>query len=127
MSKQSALPKQCPSCGGGGCGTPCEYGDDDKQMLFLTSWPSGKLKLVNILGKNKNIKGGIYIRYATGGTDTTTNNFLFNIPSSLKAQLRDNCLDAVKSCQYPCGDRLGEATIDIDELIEAIKQVFDNE
>ena len=25
--KKSGLPKQCSSCGGGGCGKPCQYGD----------------------------------------------------------------------------------------------------
>ena len=26
LHEQAGLPKQCGSCGGGGCGTPCQYG-----------------------------------------------------------------------------------------------------
>lgn len=50
------------------------------KKLFLTSWPGGFLIPVEILGENKNIKDGIYIRYENGGTDTTTNEFLFDYP-----------------------------------------------
>ena len=57
-------------------------------MLFLTSIPWGKLRLVEILGKNPKIKDGIYIRYLTnrGGTDTTKKEFLFDIPDNVKIQ-----------------------------------------
>ena len=51
--------------------------------LFLTGVNSGKIEVVEILGENKNIDGGIYIRYETGGTDTTKARFLFDIPSGL--------------------------------------------
>jgi len=50
------------------------------QKLFLTSWPNGSLKLVEIIGDHPSIKNGFYIRYATGGTDTTTGHFLFDLP-----------------------------------------------
>ena len=53
------------------------------KKLFLTSWPSGKLIVVDILGSHQTIKGGVYIRYPTGGTDTTVNDFLFEIPEGL--------------------------------------------
>ncbi len=57
-----------------------------KPMLFMSSFPSGDIRLVDVLGENKNIKGGIYIRYAEGGTDTTTERFLFEIPPQLNAE-----------------------------------------
>lgn len=43
--KQSALPRKCPSCGGMGCSTPCEYGDDegndlkDKIASYVIDYP----------------------------------------------------------------------------------------
>ena len=48
--------------------------------LFLTSWPNGRLKLVEIIGEHPSIKDGINIRYVSGGTDTTTGDFLFDLP-----------------------------------------------
>jgi len=33
-NKQQALPEQCSSCGGMGCGTPCEYGNDEMTDLI---------------------------------------------------------------------------------------------
>ena len=56
------------------------------KKLFLTSWPSGQLILVDVLGLNECVIDGIYIRYPEshgGGTDTTTDKFLFDIPSEL--------------------------------------------
>jgi hypothetical protein len=50
------------------------------QKLFLTSWPHGKLVHVEVIERNPAINNGWYIRYATGGTDTTTSDFLFHIP-----------------------------------------------
>ena len=46
MNKQSALPKQCSSCGGGGCGTPCEYGDDNPLCIDLRA-AIGNLKVID--------------------------------------------------------------------------------
>jgi len=56
------------------------------KKLFLTSWPYGRLRLVDVLGENKMISEGIYIKYldGKGGTDTTTSDFLFDVPESLK-------------------------------------------
>ena len=50
------------------------------QKLFLTSWPSGKLVHVEVIKRRLDVKNGWYIRYATGGTDTTTSDFLFDFP-----------------------------------------------
>lgn len=36
-----------------------------------------------VIGPNRFIKDGIYIRYRTGGTDTTKARFLFDIPLGL--------------------------------------------
>ena len=55
------------------------------KKLFLTSWPGGKLIVVEILGPHPTINGGIYIRYPKGGTDTTIDHFLFEIPQGLIA------------------------------------------
>jgi hypothetical protein len=58
------------------------------KKLFLTSFPHGELRLVEVIGQSPHKEGGIYIRYLdgprAGGTDTTTNDFLFDIPSDLK-------------------------------------------
>lgn len=64
--------------------------DMPEKKLFLSSWPNGSLSLVEILGQNKNIEGGIYIRYQHGGTDTTRDKFLFDIPEALLAQLKED-------------------------------------
>ena len=51
--------------------------------LFKTG-TTGPLILVEILGKNERIEGGIYIRYPHGGTDTTKAPWLYDIPEGLK-------------------------------------------
>lgn len=50
--------------------------------LFLTSWPHGRLRLVDVLGPHKSINGAYYIRYqdGKGGTDTVSSEYLFDIP-----------------------------------------------
>jgi len=54
------------------------------EMLFLTSWPSGKLEVVTILGfKNKK---GVYITRASGGTDSTVKDFLFHVPENYRLE-----------------------------------------
>lgn len=57
------------------------------RKIFLTSFPYGELQQVEVLGQNKTISGGLYIRYIdgprSGGTDTTTEEFLFDMPKSL--------------------------------------------
>lgn len=54
-----------------------------QHKIFITSWPHGQARLVEILGPHPSIKGGIYIRYEHGGSDTTTEEFLFDVPKSL--------------------------------------------
>lgn len=54
------------------------------KKLFLTSFGSGKLLLVEILGPNKFIEGGTYFRYPDGGSDTTVDKFLYDIPEGLQ-------------------------------------------
>lgn len=60
--------------------------DTMPDKLFLTSWPGGTLIPVKTLGKHPSIKGGIYIWYLggrrPGGTDTTTDEFLFDLPDA---------------------------------------------
>ena len=56
------------------------------RKIFLSSFPGGELRQVELLGKSPYLEDGIYIRYldGKGGTDTTTEKFLFDIPKSLK-------------------------------------------
>jgi len=64
--------------------------------LFLTSWPNGDLIPVQTLGKHPTIKDGIYIKYPDGGTDTTTSDFLFDIPDEYtRTALVDELLEAL--------------------------------
>ncbi len=56
------------------------------KAMFLTSWPNGQLKPVEIIEQRKDITYGgkyYYIRYQNGGTDTTEERFLFDVPSEL--------------------------------------------
>jgi hypothetical protein len=60
--------------------------DTMPDKLFLTSWPNGTLIPVKTLGKHPSIKDGIYIWYLggsrSGSTDTTTDEFLFDLPDA---------------------------------------------
>jgi len=54
-----------------------------KKMLFLESWPHGSLVPVTILGENtvsSRRNKAYYIQKPCGGTDTTTDDFLFIDP-----------------------------------------------
>ncbi len=56
-------------------------------MSELKLFPLGdEMRVVEILGCNPHTANGIYIRYENGGTDTTTERFLFDIPESLNAR-----------------------------------------
>jgi len=55
-----------------------------KQYKIFKSGAHGSVSLVEVLGNNKSIKYGIYIRYCDkGGTDTTTEKWLSDIPKGL--------------------------------------------
>lgn len=60
---------------------------EGERKIFLSGFPGGELRQVEILGRSKHKNGGWYIRYLDGrrldGTDTTTPEFLFDIPKSL--------------------------------------------
>lgn len=79
-----------------------------KPMLFLSGFPGGDLRLVDALGPSPHLKNGVYIRYAdTGGTDTTTSRFLFDIPEMLKTGMA--VVEARKqfnNSRYGCGDQI---------------------
>lgn len=69
----------------------------ESDKLFLTSWPNGDLIPVQTLGKHPTIKDGIYIKYPDGGTDTTTSDFLFDIPDEYtRTDLVDELIDAAE-------------------------------
>mgnify|MGYP000288621196 CR=1 FL=1 len=72
----------------------------------------GAIKVVEVLGPNPNIKNGIYIQFEDGGTDTTWERFLRDIPSSLahtddlkpsKGDYRLSIGDAVESAAEVLG------------------------
>ena len=54
------------------------------EKLYLTAFPGGELKRVTVLGENHNINDGWYIRFHQGNTDTTTSDFLFDIPDGME-------------------------------------------
>jgi len=57
---------------------------DKNIKIFLTSWPHGTLRPVEVIKEKEGQKGYFYIRYLEGrrkgGTDTTTSEFLFDMP-----------------------------------------------
>ena len=54
-----------------------------KQYLFQVYVPHGPLQLVTVLGKSPHGKDKWYFRKPTGGRDTTTSDFLLEIPDEL--------------------------------------------
>jgi uncharacterized small protein (DUF1192 family) len=65
---------------------------ENKEMIFITGVSgngsnTAELRLVTVLRENKSVTDGIYIRYASGGTDTTQRKFLFDIPVHLQDRL----------------------------------------
>lgn len=89
---------------------------------FLTSWPFGRLRPVKLLGENSNIQGGIYIRYldGKGGTDTTTDDFLFDIPDDIhidkhKADMRE-LLEGLKADILTRANGYGEYKLSIESI-----------
>jgi hypothetical protein len=59
------------------------------KMLFLTSWPNGELRPVTLIEKSPYLKGGWYIRKESGGSDTTTAEFLYAIPKTISKTISD--------------------------------------
>jgi len=59
-----------------------------KKMLWLNSWPAGKLEQVEIIARNTNTDQDCYwyIRKRSGGSDTTHIDFLFDYPESEVSQ-----------------------------------------
>ena len=51
-----------------------------QKKIFLTSWPHGKLVCVEVIERKPNVKNAWYIRCPDGGTDTTFEDFLFDMP-----------------------------------------------
>ncbi len=62
------------------------------KKLFLESWPHGNLRVVDVIEERKELstpeRKSYFIRYSPGSTDTTTSDFLFDIPESLIEQER---------------------------------------
>ena len=51
------------------------------KKIWITSWPNGKAKTVELIAPNTNMgKKYWYIRKPEGGTDTTSTDFLFDLP-----------------------------------------------
>jgi len=61
------------------------------KMLFMSSLSgNGTPIIVDVLGENKFIAGGFYIRYPGGGSDTTKREFLFALPDEVKQTEAEN-------------------------------------
>ena len=83
-----------------------------KYRLFLVGVNSGKVELVETLGENPHIKDGIYIRYVNGGgTDTTKERFLVDIPNGLKIDLDNDYEDP------------SAATLELEEMAKSDKKL----
>ena len=56
--------------------------DKETVKLFITSWPHGRVRPVLVLDKSPYGPDKFYIQYldGKGGTDTTTKDFLFDVP-----------------------------------------------
>jgi len=53
--------------------------------LWISSFPHGKAVIVEIIEEYKDKPGYFYIRKPSGRTDTTTSNFLFDLPDQIAA------------------------------------------
>ena len=51
--------------------------------LWITGFPNGKAVIVEIIEEQKDKPGYFYIRKPSGRTDTTTSDFLFDIPKQI--------------------------------------------
>ena len=75
-----------------------------RKMLFMTSLTkNGTPIIVDVLGENKRIEGGLYIRYSNGGTDTTWPKFLFETPVELAAENKRLQARVAENCDAPVG------------------------
>lgn len=78
-----------------------------KRMLFLSSWPYGELREVVILGKktpNTTYEDNkYYFGKLTGGSDSTTMDFLFESPGETQ---HSNIIDILKN--FGLGEELGK-------------------
>lgn len=54
--------------------------EEGKQYIFITSWPHGKAEIVTLLGFHTN-SDLIYITREKGGSDSTCEDFLFELPA----------------------------------------------
>lgn len=53
--------------------------------LWITSWPYGKAMIVEVIEARKDMNNCFYIRKPGGGTDTTSSDFLFDLPAQVVA------------------------------------------
>ncbi|AGG58078.1 hypothetical protein VPAG_00042 [Vibrio phage douglas 12A4] len=56
-----------------------------------------KCHLVTVLGKNTKIKDGIYVRFPDGGTDTTWDRYLFDVPEALQEKTEEPVYEKLNS------------------------------
>lgn len=57
---------------------------DGDIVLFITSFPSGSTELVRLI-KKKHETNKWYIRFLDGGTDATSEDFLYRLPIGVEA------------------------------------------
>ena len=48
--------------------------------IWITSWPNGQALVVEVIKERPDHPGWYYIRKPDGGTDTTSAEFLFDMP-----------------------------------------------
>jgi len=53
--------------------------------LWITGFPTGAAIIVEVIKERDGMPGFFYIRKPGGGTDTTTSDFLFDIPPQVTA------------------------------------------
>ncbi len=96
------------------------------KKLFLTCWPGGRLRPVETLGTSEYITGGIYIRYLDSGrSDTTTDDFLYDIPEELFKSIRGTVIDEVQENINTMQEVCGEGSLrkeNIKKLIDLMKE-----
>lgn len=76
--------------------------------LWLTSWPYGKAVIVEVIEARKNTPDLYYIRKPGGRTDTTSADFLFDIPHELIGEYHTDCDVLIKRIKE-LENALGEA------------------
>ena len=82
--------------------------------LFLTSFPNGERRPVEVIQEHENRKGYFYIRFVNGGTDTTCDEWLFDLPAML--EITDTKAESVDYSFNAVNDLVHGADVEFEEL-----------